>query len=208
VYLDVRDMDSRDAYRLLISSVVPRPIAWVSTVSASDVGNLAPFSFFNAVSSSPPMVVISVSYRNGEPKDTLRNVQEIPELVLNIVNEDVAEAMNATSEDLPFDVDELEAANLTPVPSTLVRPMRVAEAPVQIECRVEQLIPIGRGNQGNTLILAEVLAYHIDDTVFDAERKRIPPDRLKAIGRMAGDGYSRTREYFEMVRPDPNYGGR
>jgi len=86
--------------------------------------------------------------------------------------------------------------------------MRVAEAPVQIECRVEQLIPIGRGNQGNTLILAEVLAYHIDDAVFDADRKRIPPDRLKAIGRMAGDGYSRTREYFEMVRPDPNYSGR
>ena len=208
MYLDVRDLDSRDAYRLLIGSVVPRPIAWVSTVSASGVRNLAPFSFFNAVTSSPPMVVISVGHRDGIPKDTARNVQEVPELVLNIVNEDVAEAMNATSEELPFDADELSLAGLTAVPSTVVRPERVAEAPIQIECRVEQLIPIGRGTQGNILILAEVLAYHIDDDVFDAERKQIRPDKLKAVGRLAGDGYCRTRDQFELIRPNPNYAGR
>jgi len=208
VYLDVRDMSSRDAYRLLIGSVVPRPIAWVSTVSADGVGNLAPFSFFNAVTSSPPMVVVSVSHRDGALKDTARNVKEVPELVLNIVNEDVAEAMNATSEELPFDVDELKLANLTPVPSTQVRPVRVAEAPIQIECRVEQLIPVGRGTEGNILILAEVLAYHLDEAVFDIERKRIRQDRLRAIGRMAGDGYCRTRDQFEMIRPNPSYQGR
>jgi flavin reductase (DIM6/NTAB) family NADH-FMN oxidoreductase RutF len=192
----------------LIGSVVPRPIAWVSTVSESGVHNLAPFSFFNAVTSSPPMVVISVSHRNGELKDTARNVTEVPELVLNIVSEAVGEAMNVTSEELPFEVDEIELAKLTKVPSTLVRPVRVAESPVQIECRVEQLIPVGRGTAGNILILAEVLAYHINDAVFDPERKRILPDKLKAIGRMAGDGYSKTNEYFEMVRPNPNYQGR
>src|SRR6185369_4807738 len=120
--LDVRELDSRDAYRLLIGSVVPRPIAWVSTVSESGVHNLAPFSFFNAVTSSPPMVVISVSHRNGELKDTARNVTEVPELVLNIVSEAVGEAMNVTSEELPFEVDEIELAKLTKVPSTLVRP--------------------------------------------------------------------------------------
>jgi len=201
-------MDSRDAYRLLIGSVVPRPIAWVSTVSASGVRNLAPFSFFNAVTSSPPMVVVSVGHRDGIPKDTARNVQEVPELVLNIVSEGVAEAMNATSEELPFDADELALAGLTAVPSTIVRPERVAEAPIQIECRVEQLIPIGRGTQGNILILAEVLAYHINDEVFDAERKRIRPDKLKAVGRLAGDGYCRTRDQFELIRPNPNYAGR
>jgi flavin reductase (DIM6/NTAB) family NADH-FMN oxidoreductase RutF len=208
VYLDVRDLDTRDAYRLLIGSVVPRPIAWVSTVSASGVHNLAPFSFFNAVTSSPPMVVISVSHRNGELKDTARNVKEVPELVLNIVSEAVGEAMNVTSEELPFEVDEIELAKLTKLPSTLVRPVRVAESPVQIECRVEQLIPVGRGTAGNILILAEVVAYHINDQVYDADRKRILPERLKAIGRMAGDGYSKTNEYFEMIRPNPNYAGR
>jgi flavin reductase (DIM6/NTAB) family NADH-FMN oxidoreductase RutF len=208
VYLDVRDLDSRDAYRLLIGSVVPRPIAWVSTVSAGGVHNLAPFSFFNAVTSSPPMVVISVSHRNGELKDTARNVKEVPELVLNIVSEAVGEAMNITSEELPFEVDEIELAKLTKLPSSVVRPVRVAESPVQIECRVEQLIPVGRGTAGNILILAEVLAYHINDAVYDANRKRILPDKLKAIGRMAGDGYSKTNEYFEMIRPNPNYAGR
>jgi len=154
------------------------------------------------------MVIVSVGHRDGIPKDTARNVQEVPELVLNIVSEDVGEAMNATSEELPFDVDELAKAGLTPVPSTQVRPVRVAEAPIQIECRVEQLIPIGRGTSGNILILAEVVAYHISEDVFDAERKRIRQDRLKAIGRMAGDGYCRTGDQFDMIRPNPNYQGR
>lgn len=208
MYLDVREMDMRDAYRLLIGSVVPRPIAWVSTVSADGVGNLAPFSFFNAVTSSPPMVVVSVGSRDGEPKDTARNVLEVPEFVLNIVTEDVAEAMNVTSEELPIDVDELALAGLTPVPSTRVRPVRVAESPIQIECRVEQTIPVGRGPERNTLILGEVLAYHIREDVFDPERKRIRLDVLKAVGRLAGDGYCKTNDQFELIRPNPNYRGR
>jgi len=208
VYLDAREIGSRDAYRLLIGTVVPRPIAWVSTVSADGVGNLAPFSFFNAVSSSPPMVVISVGNRDGQPKDTARNAREVPEFVLNIVTEDVAEAMNETSAELSFDADELSLASLTPLPSTLVRPVRVAESPIHIECRVEQLIPIGRGPEGNTLILGEVLAYHIREDVYDAERKRIRLDRLHAVGRLAGDGYCRTNDQFELIRPNPNYRGR
>jgi flavin reductase (DIM6/NTAB) family NADH-FMN oxidoreductase RutF len=206
VYLDLREMDTRDAYRLLIGTVVPRPIAWVSTVSADGIGNLAPFSFFNAVSSSPPMVVISVGSRGGVPKDTARNVREVPEFVLNVVNEDVGEAMNATSAELSFEHDELALADLTPLPSTRVRPVRVAESPIHIECKVDQLISIGTGE--NTLILGEVLAYHIRDDVFDPERKRIRLDRLNALGRLAGDGYCRTRDQFEMIRPDPNYRGR
>jgi flavin reductase (DIM6/NTAB) family NADH-FMN oxidoreductase RutF len=208
VYLDTRELSSRDAYRLLIGSVVPRPIGWVSTVSIDDVGNLAPFSFYMAATGNPPTVVLSTSFRDGEEKDTLRNVKQIPELVLNVVNEDVAEQMNATSEEFPADVDELIAAGLTPVPSSRVRPVRVAEAPISMECKLVQLVPVGDPGTGSTLIIGEVLAWHIRDEYFDAARMRIRLDELRAIGRMAGDGYCRTRDQFEMIRPNPNYQGR
>lgn len=208
MYLDTREISSRDAYRLLISSVVPRPIGWVSTVSIDDVGNLAPFSFFMAATGNPPTVVLSTSFRDGEPKDTLANVNQIPEFVLNVVSEDVAEAMNATSEEFPADIDELVAAGLHAVPSSRVRPVRVAEAPINIECKVVQLMPVGDPTSGSTLIIGEVLAWHVRDDVFDADRMRIRMDQLRAIGRMAGDGYCRTRDQFEMIRPNPNYAGR
>jgi flavin reductase (DIM6/NTAB) family NADH-FMN oxidoreductase RutF len=208
VYLDTREISSRDAYRMLISSVVPRPIGWLSTVSLEDVGNLAPFSFFMAATANPPTVVLSTSFRDGQPKDTLANVKQIPEFVLNVVSEDVAEAMNSTSEEFPADIDELIAAGLTAVPSSRVRPVRVAEAPINMECKVVQLVPVGDPSAGATLIIGEVLAWHIRDDIFDAERMRIKMDQLRAIGRMAGDGYTRTREQFEMIRPNPNYQGR
>ena len=208
MYLDTREMSQRDAYRLLIGSVVPRPIGWVSTVSINDVGNLAPFSFYMAATGNPPTVVLSTSFREGEPKDTLRNVMEIPEFVLNVVSEAMGEAMNATSEEFPADVDELIAAGLTPAPSSRVRPVRVAEAPINMECKVVQLVPVGDPKAGSTLIIGEILAWHIRDEVFDAERMRIRLDELKALGRMAGDGYTRTRDQFEMIRPNPNYQGR
>jgi flavin reductase (DIM6/NTAB) family NADH-FMN oxidoreductase RutF len=208
VYLDTREISARDTYRLLIGSVVPRPIGWVTTVSVDDVGNLAPVSFYMAATGNPPTVVLSTSMRDGEPKDTLRNVKEIPEFVLNVVSEDVAEAMNATSEEFPADIDELLAAGLTAVPSSRVRPMRVAEAPINMECRLVQLVPVGDPTTGSTLIIGEVLAWHVRDDIFDADRMRIRQDLLRAIGRMAGDGYCRTRDQFEMIRPNPNYIGR
>ena len=208
MYLDTREISARDTYRLLIGSVVPRPIGWVTTVSVDDVGNLAPFSFYMAATGNPPTVVLSTSMRDGEPKDTLRNVKEIPEFVLNVVSEDVAEAMNATSEEFPADIDELLAAGLTAVPSSRVRPMRVAEAPINMECRLVQLVPVGDPTTGSTLIIGEVLAWHVRDDIFDANRMRIRQDVLRAIGRMAGDGYCRTRDQFEMIRPNPNYIGR
>lgn len=208
MYLDTRELSSRDAYKLLIGSVVPRPIGWVSTVSAGDIGNLAPFSFFMAATGSPPTVVLSTSFRDGLPKDTLQNVMEVPEFVLNVVSEDMGDAMNATSEEYPSDVDELVAAGLTPLPSSRVRPVRVAEAPINMECRVVQLVPVGDPKTGATLIIGEILAWHVRDDLFDAERFRIRMDQLKAVGRMAGDGYTRTNEQFEMIRPNPNYQGR
>ncbi|MFN8634058.1 MAG: flavin reductase family protein [Chloroflexota bacterium] len=208
MYLDTRELSSRDAYKLLIGSVVPRPIGWISTVSADDVNNLAPFSFYMAATGNPPTVVLSTSMRDGQPKDTLRNVMEVPEFVLNVVDEELGEAMNATSEEFPADVDELVTAGLTPAPSSRVRPVRVAEAPIHMECRVVQLVPVGDPKTGSTLIIGEVLAWHVRDDLFDAERMRIRLDELKALGRMAGDGYTRTRDQFEMIRPNPNYQGR
>ena len=208
MYVDTRELSSRDAYKLLIGSVVPRPIGWVSTISEDGVGNLAPFSFYMAATGNPPTVVVSNSYRNGEPKDTLRNVKAIPEFVLNVVTEATGDAMNATSEELPFGVDELPLAGLTPAPSRLVRPVRVAESPINMECRVVQLVPVGDPKTGATLIIGEVVAWHVDDEYFDAERFRVRLDTLNALGRMAGDGYCRTRDQFDMVRPNPNYQGR
>jgi len=208
MYFDARELSSRDAYKLLIGSVVPRPIGWVSTISEDGVGNLAPFSFYMAATGNPPTVVVSNGYRNGQPKDTLRNVMAVPEIVLNVVSEDVGEAMNATSEELPFGVNELPLAGLTAATSTLVRPVRVAESPINMECRVVQLVPVGDPKTGATLIIGEVVAWHVREDAIDVERMRIRLDVVKALGRMAGDGYSRTRDQFDMVRPNPNYQGR
>ena len=208
MYLDTRELASRDAYKLLIGSVVPRPIGWVSTVSAGDVGNLAPFSFFMAATGNPPTVVLSTSMRDGKPKDTLQNVMEVPEFVLNVVSEDVGEAMNATSEEFPSDVDELVAAGLTPLPSSRVRPVRVAEAPINMECKVVQLVPVGDPATGATLIIGEILAWHVRDDSLTPSGCGSGWTSFKAVGQMAGDGYTRTNEQFEMIRPNPNYQGR
>ena len=208
MFFDASTLSSRNAYRLMIGSVLPRPIAWVSTISDAGQGNLAPFSFFTAITSAPPTICFSASHRGGGPKDTVRNIRETREFVVNVVDEAVAEAMNATSEEAPPHVDELLAATLTPAPSRLVRPHGVAEAPIRMECRLDRLVDVGRDEDGATLVLGEIVAWHVRDELFDAERLRIRIDRLNAIGRMAGDWYTRTRDQFEMVRPNPTYQGR
>jgi flavin reductase (DIM6/NTAB) family NADH-FMN oxidoreductase RutF len=204
VYLDTRELASRDAYKLLIGSVVPRPIGWVSTVSAGDVGNLAPFSFFMAATGNPPTVVLSTSFRDGKPKDTLQNVMEVPESVLNVVSEDVGDAMNATSEEFPSDVDELVAAGLTPLPSSRVRPVRVAEAPINMECKLVQVLPVGK--KAN-LVIGQVVQWHVRDDVYDAATGRLDMERLRPVGRLCGNLYSHIHQIFEMKRPSPDYRG-
>ena len=207
MFFDASTLPSRDAYRLMIGSVLPRPIAWVSTVSAAGQGNLAPFSFFTAITSAPPTLCFAASHRGGGPKDTVRNVRETGEFVVNVVDEAVAEAMNLTSEEALPEVDELLAAKLTPAPSRLVRPHGVAEAPIRMECRLDRFVEVGEAD-GATLVLGRIVAWHIRDELFDAERLRIRIDELHAIGRLAGDWYARTRDQFEMIRPNPNYQGR
>ncbi len=196
--------DVRDVYKLLIGSVVPRPIAFVSTVSRDGIRNLAPFSFFNAICPNPPMVCFSPTFKaseNGEPgtKDTLRNVMETGEFVVNIVSEDFAEAMNATSGEYPPDVDEFLISGLTPVPSETVRPPRVKESRVQMECRLVQVVTLSERPLGASLVIGEVLRFHVDDAIVD--NFRIDPDKLRAIGRMGGTSYARTSDRFDLSRP-------
>lgn len=185
-------------YKLLIGSVVPRPIGFISTVSAEGARNLAPFSFFNAVCGNPPVVCFSASFREPR-KDTYLNVKATREFVVNIVSEEIAAQMNLTSGDYPPTGDEFDISGLTPVACDLVRAPRVAESHVSMECRVLQIIDVSERPGGASLILGEVVRFHVDDRVVD--NFRIDPEKLRAIGRMGGNEYSRTRDRFEMIRP-------
>jgi flavin reductase (DIM6/NTAB) family NADH-FMN oxidoreductase RutF len=192
------DLHPRDAYRMLISVVVPRPIGWTSTIGADGSLNLAPFSFFNAVGGSPPTVLISVGQRIGKPKDTLRNVRETGEFVINIVNEELAEAMNQTSGEWDYEVNEFERAGMTPASSTDVMPPRVAEAPIALECKVTQIVPVT--DTAYTLILGHVLRFHIRSDLL-RPNGLIDALRLRPVARLSGDEYATIGRVFEMKRP-------
>ncbi|PMP76642.1 MAG: flavin reductase family protein [Roseiflexus castenholzii] len=189
-------MPPRDAYRLLISSVVPRPIGWASTIGADGSINLAPFSFFNAVGGPIPFVMISVSRRAGATKDTLRNVTETGEMVLNIVSEELAPQMNITSGDWAYGENEFERAVLAP--SVDVRPPRVAAAPVAMEVRVTQIVPVEGSSY--TMIIGRVVRFHIRCDLLRPDGT-VDPLRLNPIARLSGDEYARLGEVFTLPRP-------
>ncbi len=186
--------------RVLTGVVVPRPIAFVSTMSKDGLINLAPYSFFNAVAYDPPTIVFSSSRHAGDRrKDTLAHIEETGEFVVNIVVDDIAEAMNRTAAEYPSEVNEFEIAGLTPAPSERVKPPRVAESPVNMECRLLQVVPLGQGDHQHGLVIGEVVLMHIRDDIIDGHR--INHQRLKPTGRLAGNMYCHTSEVFEMVRP-------
>ena len=195
----------QDIYKLLVGSVVPRPIAFVSSMDADGVRNLAPFSFFTVASANPPIVCFCPMMRGAanhglQPtKDTLRNIIATREFVVNVVSEEFAEQMNACSAELPAEVDEFLVSGLTPVASDVVRPPRVGESHVQMECRLQQVIHVSTEPLGGSLVLGEVLRFHVSASLLD--NFRIDPDKLQAIGRMAGSTYARTRDRFDMERP-------
>ncbi len=190
-----------EIYKLMIGAIVPRPIAFVSTVDASGAHNLAPFSFFTGCSANPPVVCFSTTVRTGPAplKDTLRNVRESGEFVVNVVSEEFAEQMNACSADVPPEIDEFELSGLTPLASELIRPPRVAESHVQMECRLRQIVTVSEKPGGGYLVLGDVLLFHIDEAVLDGDK--IDPARLRAIGRMGGPTYTRTSDRFDIARP-------
>jgi flavin reductase (DIM6/NTAB) family NADH-FMN oxidoreductase RutF len=199
--IDPREAGFQNVYKLLIGAVVPRPIAFVSTLSREGIPNLAPFSFFTAVSANPPVICFCPVRRPGPApyKDTLSNIVATGEFVVNIVSEEFAAKMNATSAEFPPEVDEFQASGLTPVPSDLVRPPRVAESHIQMECKLYLTIEIGELPGSGNLVLGEVVRFHVDDPYFDDFK--IDPDKLRPIGRMGGSTYTRTTDRFEMLRP-------
>ncbi len=196
--LDPSKVSANDVYKLLVTAVLPRPIAFVSTLSKNGVPNLAPFSFFNAFCGDPP--IVGFSPNSNPPKDSLVNASETGEFVVNIVSEDIAEQMNMTSPRFPPDVDEFEIAGLTPAPSVIVQAPRVLESPINLECKVTQIIELSSGAEANSLVLGQVVYFHVNDKVLD-ERGRIDPLKLRAIGRMGGTAYCRSTDIFHMVRP-------
>jgi flavin reductase (DIM6/NTAB) family NADH-FMN oxidoreductase RutF len=198
-----KEHDYNNIYKLMIGGVVPRPIAFVSSLNPSGVRNLAPFSFFNAVCSNPPTVLFTTTIRkDGTEKDTLNNVEATREFVVNIVSEDFAVAMNTASAEVPPDIDEFVLSGLTPVASECVKPPRVKESRFSMECRLTQIVRINpRQPGGGNIVIGEVVLFHIADEIID--NFRIDPDKLNAIGRMGGPTYSRTRDRFELIRPKP-----
>jgi flavin reductase (DIM6/NTAB) family NADH-FMN oxidoreductase RutF len=186
--------------RLLVFAIVPRPIAFVSTLSADGVPNLAPFSFFTAVSANPPVICFSpMIRRDGSQKDTLRNIEATGEFVVNIVSEEFKEQMNLCAPEYPPEANEFSISRLTPLASDLVKPPRVAESHVHMECRLVQVVHVSTRPGGGSLVLGEVVRFHIDDAVLTGDL--IDPDKLNAIGRMGGPTYVRTTDRFEMKRP-------
>jgi flavin reductase (DIM6/NTAB) family NADH-FMN oxidoreductase RutF len=194
----------------MTSLVAPRPIAWVSTLDEQGRANLAPFSYFQAVCSAPPTIVLGIGRRgDGSRKDTLANILATGELTINHVSRAVAEPMNATSADLPHELSEWQQVDIPSVPAKLVAPARVAAALAGFECRMTHAIPLGGGSgqPSSTLVIAEVVHFWVRDGLVQRDERGhlrpIDPAVLDSIGRLGGDSYASTREHFEVPRPKP-----
>jgi flavin reductase (DIM6/NTAB) family NADH-FMN oxidoreductase RutF len=205
----------RDLYNILLGSVAPRPIGWVSTLGSSGQPNLAPFSFFNCVCADPPLLAFAPALRppkspasaaaevqdvaSGVAKDTLRNVRETKEFVVNVVTYELREAMNLTSGEYDPSVNEFQLANLTPQPSKIVRPPRVAESPVSFECKLHQILDFSTAPTGTSLVIGRIVTIHINDAHL--KDGKLDRNSLDLIGRMGGTQYTKTTERFDIVRP-------
>jgi flavin reductase (DIM6/NTAB) family NADH-FMN oxidoreductase RutF len=198
------DYEPRQIYKLMTGIIVPRPVALVSTVDRNGKHNLAPFSFFTGVGSNPPTVLFCPSVRASGAaadirKDTLRNVEETGEFVINAVSDEIAAAANATAAEVPPEVDEFVLSGLTPQASEVVRPSRVAESPAQMECKLLQVIYTSREPGGGVVVLGQIVRFHLRADLVD--NFRVDPAGLDAVGRMAGNTWARTRERIELIRP-------
>ncbi|HVU18760.1 MAG TPA: flavin reductase family protein [Candidatus Didemnitutus sp.] len=199
--LDFTTLPPRESYSWMIHAITPRPIAWVSSVSAAGVTNLAPFSFFQGVCANPPtLLFVGANDRTGRKKDTVLNVEQVPEFVVNIVPFRLRDTMNQTSASLPYGESEFEKFDIPTAPSTRVRPPRVAGAPVSFECVLDRIVRIGDGPLAGNVVFGAIKLAHVDDAVLGADG-RIDPAKLDTIGRMGGDLYARTTDRFAIERP-------
>jgi len=201
VEIDVPSANVVDVYHLLVGLVTPRPIAWVTTRSASGVINLAPFSFFNAFGANPPVVVFSPTLRrDGSKKDTLRNIEATGEFVINAAVASLAAKVNLTSKEISSEESEIALAELHTSPSIAVAPPRVAESPFALECKVIQILPIGSGPIAANLVIGQIVRMHLDDAILDPQGK-VDPHKLKTVARLGGDYWCHTSDLFELKRP-------
>ena len=201
--IDPATLSADAAYYWQAATILPRPIAWTSTLNEDGSANLAPFSFFTGVSSDPPTCLICVSRKKKQPdgtrppKDIWRNIARTGEYVIHVVNDALAHQMNATSREFPYGTDEFAAAGVSKAPSERVAPPRIAEAPVAMECRLDRIVEVGRA--GTAIIIGEILLWHVQDELL--VEGRIDMGRLDAVGRLGGPHYARTRDRFDMTRP-------
>ncbi|OHE89551.1 MAG: flavin reductase [Verrucomicrobia bacterium RIFCSPLOWO2_12_FULL_64_8] len=199
--LEFAKLPAREVYGWMISTITPRPIAWVSTISAAGRTNLAPFSFFQGVTANPPtLLFVPVNNRDGGKKDTVRNIEEVPEFVVNLVPFALAETMNATSASLPYGESEFEKFGIAGTPSIRVRPPRVAAAPVAFECTLDRIVDVGEGPLAARVVFGRIQLVHLSDAMLGADG-RVDPAKLDTIGRMGGESYCRTTERFALKRP-------
>jgi flavin reductase (DIM6/NTAB) family NADH-FMN oxidoreductase RutF len=198
ISIDPTTLTGRDSYRLLISAIVPRPIAWVSTVGSDGSLNLAPYSFFNAVSGEPPTVMFSVGQRRGQPKDTLRNIEATGECVINLADRALAEQMVKTAGEWDYDVNEFEMAELETAPSEVVQPPRVAAAPLALEAKLAQIVPVPESH--NTIVLARVVRFHIREGLL-LPKGTVDPVKFDPVTRLGSADYATLGEILTILRP-------
>jgi len=195
------DHQVHEIYKLMVGLIVPRPVALVSTIDKDGVPNVAPFSFFSGVGSNPPTVLFCPTLRSSgdNRKDTLRNVEQTGEFVINIVSDSIAGAANATAADVGPEVDEFLLAGLTAIPGEVVNVPRVAESPAQFECKLLQIVFTGNVPGAGVVVIGEIVRFHVNAEL--EHNFRIDPAKLDAVGRMAGNTWVHTRERFELERP-------
>lgn len=199
--LDFESLGPREIYAWMINTITPRPIAWVSTINAAGQTNLAPFSYFQAVCSNPPTLMFSGAVnRHGVSKDSVVNVGQVPEFVVNIVPFALAEQMNLTATPLPPGESEFEKFGIEPAASQKVRPPRVAAAPVAFECKLDRILNFGEGPASSNVVFGRVVSVYVSDAILGPDGQ-VDPAKLDSIGRMGGDNYVRTRELFTVARP-------
>ena len=198
---DPSEISFTEVHKLMIGSIVPRPIAFVSTLSKNGKNNIAPFSYFNGVCSRPPTIMFAPARRgwDGKEKDTLINIRDNNQFVINIVSESFAEQMVMCSTDFDSDVDEFEISGLNPVQSNKVSPPRLLESKISYECELNQIVEIGKGDAGSGfIVIGTIVLFHIDDDVYD--NGHILLDRLEPLGRLAGNQYTRPNNNLEIIR--------
>lgn len=200
--IDPETLKPREMYQWMVQTLLPRPIAWVATVNATGATNLAPFSFFAGVCARPPTLMFCpANDRFGQPKDTLRNIEATGEFVINLVSESLAESMNATAATLPYGESEFERFGIAATPSVLVRPPRVAAAPVAFECRLDRIVRIGEGPIAGNAVFGTIVRLHVRDDILD-EAGQVDVRRFAPLARLGGELYARLGELIQLPRPE------